>query len=171
MCQFLKSNLPSIFNVYDPCWHGVILFFFLSGFLFTDTDNSRGSKGRKGAIVIPLYHFHELTNTPSWHLIAQRQQWKHQNNVWNLFKVNKNTRTMLMTWFWCLYCQLWIDFTHCSAVFNTDFKRVNAGWAETLICRYASKISTLHSGNPPPPDFRGGIGDFWKSSVRGDWDR
>ena len=31
--------------------------------------------------------------------------WKHQNNVWNLFKVNnKDTKMMLLTAFWCLYC-------------------------------------------------------------------
>ena len=31
------------------------------------------------------------------HLIVQSQQWKHQNDVWNLFKVtNKYNRTMQM---------------------------------------------------------------------------
>ena len=29
---------------------------------------------------------------PRWHLLFQSQQWKQQNNVWNLFKVShKNT--------------------------------------------------------------------------------
>ena len=37
------------------------------------------------------------------YLLFQSQQWKHQNNVSNKFKVNnKETRTMLMTSFWCL---------------------------------------------------------------------
>ena len=30
---------------------------------------------------------------PSWHLHDKSQYWKHQNNVWNLFKINnKDTR-------------------------------------------------------------------------------
>ena len=36
---------------------------------------------------------------------CQSQQWKHQDNVWNRFKVNnKDTRTTSMTLFCCLYC-------------------------------------------------------------------
>ena len=33
---------------------------------------------------------------------------------------------MSMTSFWCLYCQLWTDFTHCSGVSVVDFKQENA---------------------------------------------
>ena len=29
--------------------------------------------------------------------------------------------------FWCLYCQLWTDFTNCSSVFFFKFNQVNAG--------------------------------------------
>ena len=37
---------------------------------------------------------------PSQHLLVQSQQWKHQKNVRNLFKVdNKDTRTTSMTSF------------------------------------------------------------------------
>ena len=61
-----------------------------------------------------------------------------------LFKVNNgNTRTMCEICskltiktperrhrhrFWCLYCELWTDITHCSCVFIVDFEQVNAGW-------------------------------------------
>ena len=40
------------------------VFFFLSGFSFTDTDNSQEGKERegRGPSSIPLYHFHALTN-------------------------------------------------------------------------------------------------------------
>ena len=39
---------------------------------------------------------------PTRHLLVQSQQWKQQNNVWNLFKGNnKDTR---ITSFCCLYC-------------------------------------------------------------------
>ena len=37
-------------------------FFFLSGFSFTDTDDSQDRRGRGGSSFIPLYHFHPLTN-------------------------------------------------------------------------------------------------------------
>ena len=37
-------------------------FFFLSGFSFTDTDDSHDSRGREGTIFYSLYHFHPLTN-------------------------------------------------------------------------------------------------------------
>ena len=44
---------------------------------------------------------------PSRHLFVQNQQYKHQSNVSNMFKVNnKDTRTISMTSFWCLYCCL-----------------------------------------------------------------
>ena len=63
-----------------------------------------------------------------FHLLVQSQQWKHQKNVWNLFKVNNKDNSMTsMAWFWCLYCQLWIGFTNVSCVFIVDFEQVNAG--------------------------------------------
>ena len=42
-------------------------------------------------------------NNPRLYLLAQSQQWKHHNKVWNMFKVNnKDTRKTSMTSFWCL---------------------------------------------------------------------
>ena len=39
---------------------------------------------------------------------CSNQQWKHQDNGWNLFKVNnKDTRTTSTTSLWCLYYWLW----------------------------------------------------------------
>ena len=41
---------------------------------------------------------------PSRRLLVPNQQWKHQSNVWNLFKINdKDTRTNSITPFWCFY--------------------------------------------------------------------
>ena len=40
----------------------LILFFFLSGFLFTDTDGSKDTIRREGTTFIPFYHYHSLTN-------------------------------------------------------------------------------------------------------------
>ena len=36
--------------------------FFLSGFSFTDNDDSQGSREGRGPSFILLYHFHRLTN-------------------------------------------------------------------------------------------------------------
>ena len=58
--------------------------------------------------MIPMYLFCDKTAVdevarspkmnhdagPSQHLLVQNQQWKHQKNIWNLFKVNnKDTGT------------------------------------------------------------------------------
>ena len=72
---------------------------------------------------------HSSFHLPSRALLVQSQQWKHQSNVWKLFKVNnKDTRTTSMTSFWCLYRQLWKDFTYSSGVSIVDFEQVKAGW-------------------------------------------
>ena len=49
------------------------------------------------------------------YLLVQRQQWEHQNNMWNPFKVNnKDTRRR--------------HTTHCSGAPIVDFEQVNIGW-------------------------------------------
>ena len=44
------------------CIYIYIYFFFISGFSFTDTDKSQETRGKEGNHLIPLYHFHPLTN-------------------------------------------------------------------------------------------------------------
>ena len=57
------------------------------------------------------------------------EQWKHQEKVRNLFKVdNKYTRTTSITSFCCLYCQMWTDFKHFYGVSIAEIEQVNAGW-------------------------------------------
>ena len=64
-------------------------------------------------------HFSEATDhrwPTSRHLLVQNQHWKHQNSVWNLFKIhNKDTN-------------LWSDFTHCCGAANVDFEQVNTSF-------------------------------------------
>ena len=52
-----------------------------------------------------MWLLHPSTKTQtSRHLLVQSQQWRHQNNVWNLFQVNnKDNRTMSLTSLSCLY--------------------------------------------------------------------
>ena len=39
-----------------------LIYFFLSGFSFTDTDDSQDSRVKEGTIFFPLYNLHPLTN-------------------------------------------------------------------------------------------------------------
>ena len=72
--------------------------------------------------------FEQWNRSVFFHLLVQSQQWKHQKNVWNPFKVNNKDNSLTsMGWFWCLYCQLWIGFTNVSCFFIVDFEQVNAG--------------------------------------------
>ena len=78
-----------------------------------------------------LKSFHFLIFT--WHWLVQSQQWKQLISVWHKFKVNiKDTRTTLLTSFWCLNYQLWTDLTHCSVVYVVDIKQANAHWLQTV---------------------------------------
>ena len=61
---------------------------------------------------------------PIRYLLAQNQQEKHHGNGINI----RHLRVTLMTSFWCLFCQLWIYFTHCSGVSLVHFEQVNAKW-------------------------------------------
>ena len=62
----------------------------------------------------------------SRHLHVQSQQYKHQNNVWNLLKLNnKVTRS--------LYCYLWTAFTHCSSVSIFGIEQVNIQQSSNLL--------------------------------------
>ena len=48
----------------------------------------------------------------SRYLLNQSQQWKHQGNVWNMFKVNNKDNKN----------------KHCSGVSSFDFQQVNTSW-------------------------------------------
>ena len=63
------------------------------------------------------------TSKPRRYLLVQSQKWKHQNKIWNLFKVtNKDTRTT------CLYCFLWTNVTDFAVGSNVEFQQLNACW-------------------------------------------
>ena len=56
--SFLRANLIILI---DSNKSTLDIYFFLSGFSFTDTDDSQDSRGREGTIFY-LYQFHPLTN-------------------------------------------------------------------------------------------------------------
>ena len=51
--------------------------------------------------------------------------------MWNQFKVKTRDTRTTPTSFWCLYCQLWTDFTHYSGVSILDFNHVNVCWVRS----------------------------------------
>ena len=53
--------------------------------------------------------FFFLSLSPSWHLLVQGQQWKHQNNVWTL----KRFQTLS----WCFHCSLWTSKSRLSYIY------------------------------------------------------
>ena len=55
--------------------------------------------------------------------LVQNHQWKHQNNMWNLFKVNNKDVSELL-----LVSLLLTWNIHCSCVSIVKFKQVNTGW-------------------------------------------
>ena len=61
--DFLSQTLTTHRTAGEGRGYQKTLFFFLSGFSFTDTDDSQDCRGREGRpSFIPLYHFHPLTN-------------------------------------------------------------------------------------------------------------
>ena len=83
----------------------------------------------------------ECKNISSRYLLVQSQQSKQQNNVCNMFKVNKkDTRGTSTTPFWCLYCQLRTYFTHCSGVSVLEFKQIMANYVRAVILRWHFEV-------------------------------
>ena len=94
--------------------------------------------------MLPSYRY-QLVFTFSKSTVKTREQ-----HLWNRFKFNNNdTRTTSVTSFWCRYCWLWTNFTHCSDVFIVDFELVNAskvGITELFVL-YKSVYWSLYDGN------------------------
>ena len=62
------------------------------------------------------------------YLLVQSQLWKHQNNVWDLSRVNNEDTIMTsLKSFLCFDCWLWTDSTHYSSASIVDFEQVNTG--------------------------------------------
>ena len=70
----------SLFTFGFSFWYTVI---FLAVLRFIEKENLKQKIELQSFDVIGFYF------RPNWHLLFQNQKWKHQNNVWNLFKVIK----------------------------------------------------------------------------------
>ena len=75
------------------------------------------------------------------HLVVQNQAWKHQDNLWNLFKVDKETKVTSVASCWCLYSELWTDFIYFSGASITDFDKANADWDFLFKITHLVKVS------------------------------
>ena len=81
----------------EPFWFFMIM---ITSFLRSDCFHINETTGH----CLFLGRVVHWDKNPTGILLVQSQQWKHQNNVWNLFKVNnRDTRTTSMTLFWCLH--------------------------------------------------------------------
>ena len=67
--NFLSDNSMSYFSFPPHNVSTVPIFLFYLGFFFTVTDNSQNSKG---AILISLYYFHQLTNIETFTQLRKR---------------------------------------------------------------------------------------------------
>ena len=75
----------------------------------------------------------------SWGFLANVYLFKVNNRnsrkkVWIMLEaINKNTRTMSITSFWCFYCKLWTYFVPFSNVSIVDFEEVNVSWVSSVL--------------------------------------
>ena len=80
-------------------------------------------------------HFSKQLKIPCWFWFILSWQLKHQNIVWNLFKVNtKDIRTMSMTLFWC------------SGIFKQILNRFNFEQISRIV--FVFPLKTLNSQMP-----------------------
>ena len=107
---------------------------------------------RASQVILQMRYFINQQEIISRYLFVQSQKWKKQNKMWNLFQVNKkDTRTISLTSFWCL----WTCFTHCSDVFIVDFEHSHKKRKDNLEPRAVLiKISMLCWNLPSGPKHR-----------------
>ena len=77
-------------------------------------------------------------------LLVQIQQWKYQNNVWNLFKVNSVFIVDLEQFRFDL--EQSNTRTYCSSVSIVDFEQIDAGWVSERGIRQQLGICWLTFG-------------------------
>ena len=96
----------------------------LSKYVF-QVNNNGSSTMFINLVFMLLFDFEQVFvyRVPDWHLLVLSQQWKHQKNVWNLFKFNNKRHlndvidailvdllfilNRFHTLFWCFHCWFW----------------------------------------------------------------
>ena len=76
---------------------------------------------------------HRQRQQPSRHLTVQTKHWKHQNNAWNMFKINnKDTRTtsMIISLFVLVFLLL-----TCRLGFFGKYERIEKSWDSIVSLR------------------------------------
>ena len=99
----------------------------VNGFQLLTIITKRSILDVVAALDPPLTSKHAMNLwRPGRYLFVESQQWKRQDNVWNLFKINnKDTRTSSLMSFWGLYCLIWRDFPHCFSISIIDVEQKN----------------------------------------------
>ena len=136
MCNMFSTRLFSIpyFSTYgcNNCWlytppwnkKASPLTFFMQLLHKLNKKYRTNEKQVQNWIIFVLHITVFEMNLPSRYFIVQKQHWKCQRNVWNMFKVNnKGTRTTSLLSFWvfnvnfeqishivlCFYCWTWTN--------------------------------------------------------------
>ena len=104
--DFIILNIRSIVHFCGWWkWEGHLLVIFCGRHIWVTSKtiiiqkkNKFNYKTNRNLIISPLTQISRTTPL-IWHLLFQSQQWKRQNNTWNIFKVNNNkdTRTRSIT--------------------------------------------------------------------------
>ena len=95
--DFIILNIRSIVHFCGWWkWEGHLLVIFCGRHIWVTSKtiiiqkkNKFNYKTNRNLIISPLTQISRTTPL-IWHLLFQSQQWKRQNNVWNMFKVNNN---------------------------------------------------------------------------------
>ena len=97
LMDFIILNIRSIVHFCGWWkWEGHLLVIFCGRHIWVTSKtiiiqkkNKFNYKTNRNLIISPLTQISRTTPL-IWHLLFQSQQWKRQNNVWNMFKVNNN---------------------------------------------------------------------------------
>ena len=112
--------------------------FQVSIFLYADWIQENTKIPEKTPYLDTFHAVSVLTFYPVDTYLFKVNNRKTRTMVWNLFKANIKEALERHHWkssfksFWCLYCLLWTNFTHCSVVSIADFYQLNVYWALIL---------------------------------------
>ena len=107
---YLHKFAKTFLNVYRRLWFVWVTSCFNSGKnQWSPLKNLRVGKsllnGQEARDFSRILLFRNFLKGPIQYSLVQSQQWRHQNNVPNMFKVNnKEPRMTLLTLFWRLCC-------------------------------------------------------------------
>ena len=108
--QKMKFSIKDFFSKCDQIHRKLQIWSYLLEKSLMESFNFCAVKTLRKMYLSAMFPHPEISWIPSRHLLVQSQQWKHQNNMRNLFKVNNvndnqnDVSDKFETFFWCFYC-------------------------------------------------------------------